>query len=1071
MKNLIKKFWSIKVMTLFVFIVLVFTNKNVYSQIVNIPDVQLKNRLLNHSPEIDLNHNYQIEYSEAAAFTGTLDISGGGSQIINLTGLEAFSGITRLYMGNNSVHNSWSFWGNTALQELHCETNFLTSIDVSQNTNLTLLNCMDNDITNLNLTGNPSLTALYCDGNQLTSLTLYLNSNLSILYCSENPLTNLDLSLNTNLTTLYCTSNPSLPGLDLSANTNLTELDCSANLFDSLNISANTNLITLNCSNNHLKKLDISHNEFLVSLNCSYNQMSSLIFGPNWSLKYLICHHNELRNLKTSFCTALVSLYCQNNSIYELDLHNNRYLQVLYAPNNQLRYLNIKNDSNTNISNSNFQVYANDNLTCIQVDNPVWANSNWFNKPSGASYSLSCPNCIVNIPSINFKYTLLMDSSINFNWDNEIQCYEAAEYTGEIDVSWKQINNLTGIEAFTSIYSLKCNVNDLTSLNLAANTSLTYLNCSSNPITNLNVSGNSLLTSFNCEYNNLTSLNVKNGNNVNFIYFNAKNSPNLSCIQVDDVAWSTLHWTVGNGNIDPGVQFNVNCACAQFSTSASVISDVMCNGGSDGSASATPIGGTPPYLFLWSNGETSQTIIDLEEGTYSVNVVDNNNCAAGNSVTILQPELLTVSASGTNVSCYGGSDGSATAVVAGGIPPYEFLWNNNNSTQDILNLASGVFEVSVTDANGCEKTDLVSIGQPPLLVSNTSISICNTDSVYLQHAWRKISGIYLDTLLSVNGCDSIIVTNLTVMNFAAIHGSVTYSGGFIGNGDARVNLFRAGIIGHHHLADSVSIDSIGSFAFQNIPDGNYYLHVKLNDNNFPYQYVHDSYFDSTYKWQDAQVLSLSCGMDTNIQIHIFETGPQNTGSGHLSGSVHFITPGSKTVTDPINGAGIFIELEPDNNLVGNCLTDTSGFFEFSGLSIGSYSLYIDIPGFPLIQTYTGILVTLTDTSFANLNFYVDTTIGSAGIYTSDIVVSVTNLETSDLIINLYPNPVKKELSIEAINQKEKLQIEILSINGQLLYKSIIDKKGIIDMSLFSPSTYFLKIQSKKSIIIKKIIKQ
>jgi hypothetical protein len=91
------------------------------------------------------------------------------------------------------------------------------------------------------------------------------------------------------------------------------------------------------------------------------------------------------------------------------------------------------------------------------------------------------------------------------------------------------------------------------------NTLLSFLYCAFNQITSLDVSQNHSLVFLSCWFNNLTCLNVKNGNNTAFWYFCALNNTNLTCINVDDVAWSSSNWTLAGSNVDAGVYFSTNC--------------------------------------------------------------------------------------------------------------------------------------------------------------------------------------------------------------------------------------------------------------------------------------------------------------------------------------------------------------------------------------------------------------------------------------------------------------------------------------------------------------------------------
>ncbi len=233
-------------------------------------------------------------------------------------------------------------------------------------------------------------------------------------------------------------------------------------------------------------------------------------------------------------------------------------------------------------------------------------------------YNYSAPPCLITIPDANFKAYLVAQSSINTNGNTEIECSEASAFTGTINCSSLSISDLTGIEAFTALTQLYCFTNLLSSLDVSSNTNLTHLNCSvnllnsldvsnntsltllacsdntisslaisnntdldglfcnNNSLSTLNVANNTSLTSISCNNNSLSSLdisnnilleevylvnnqltylNAANGNNTFISDFEASNNSNLSCIQVDNVAYSTTNWT----NIDAGASFSLNC--------------------------------------------------------------------------------------------------------------------------------------------------------------------------------------------------------------------------------------------------------------------------------------------------------------------------------------------------------------------------------------------------------------------------------------------------------------------------------------------------------------------------------
>ncbi len=139
-----------------------------------------------------------------------------------------------------------------------------------------------------------------------------------------------------------------------------------------------------------------------------------------------------------------------------------------------------------------------------------------------------------------------------------------------------------------------------------------------------------------------------------------------------------------------------------------------CNGSNSGSADLTVTGGTAPYSFLWSNGETSEDIGSLATGTYTVTVTDAHGCQVIANANI-QNTGFSVSLLPTPAGCNGGNDGSVQSVVNGGTAPYSFVWSNGETTQDISSLLPGLYEVTVTDNNKCVASASILVTEPDAL--------------------------------------------------------------------------------------------------------------------------------------------------------------------------------------------------------------------------------------------------------------------------------------------------------------------------------------------------------------------
>ena len=148
--------------------------------------------------------------------------------------------VTHLTIQQLSISDLTGIEDFTALTQLLCDVNVITSLDLSQNTALTYLRCWDNQLTKLNVSQNTALTVLLCPHNKLTNLDVTQNTALTEFNCGDNELTNLDLSQNTALTEFECGANE-LTDLDLSQNTALTYFRCNSNELICLNVKNGNN--------------------------------------------------------------------------------------------------------------------------------------------------------------------------------------------------------------------------------------------------------------------------------------------------------------------------------------------------------------------------------------------------------------------------------------------------------------------------------------------------------------------------------------------------------------------------------------------------------------------------------------------------------------------------------------------------------------------------------------------------------------------------------------------------------------------------------------------------------------
>lgn len=160
--------------------------------------------------------------------------------------------------------------------------------------------------------GSMSTDITYSYSNAASRTITITGDNILTLNCNSNNLTSLDVSKNTMLTQLWCDQNK-LTTLDVSKNTMLTVLDCGYNQITSLNVSKNTVLSQLYCGANQLTSLDVSENRMLARLYCYSNQLTSLDVSKNTILSYLWCSNNQLSTTALNDIFKALPSYPQAN--------------------------------------------------------------------------------------------------------------------------------------------------------------------------------------------------------------------------------------------------------------------------------------------------------------------------------------------------------------------------------------------------------------------------------------------------------------------------------------------------------------------------------------------------------------------------------------------------------------------------------------------------------------------------------------------------------------------------------------------------------------------------------------
>ena len=232
---------------------------------------------------------------------------------------------------------------------------------------------------------------------------------------------------------------------------------------------------------------------------------------------------------------------------------------------------------------------------------------------------------------------------------------------------------------------------------------------------------------------------------------------------------------------------------------------ISCYDGNNGSIDLSISGGTGPFSFLWNNADTTEDISNLVTGIYSYTITDALGCTFTDTVSVNQPSPIYVNDSITNVSCAGGNNGVAILNISGGITPYSENWGINNP----LSLNAGTHQFIVTDNNGCNYIDSITITEPsPLLVSYiTSDALCNgvangtavlnisggvspySENWGLKNPLALTAGIHQFIITDTNGCtliDSVLVNEPNSISVVVDTNSASCSG--FSDGSASLNI-------------------------------------------------------------------------------------------------------------------------------------------------------------------------------------------------------------------------------------------------------------------------------------------
>jgi PKD repeat protein len=517
-----------------------------------------------------------------------------------------------------------------------------------------------------------------------------------------------------------------------------------------------------------------------------------------------------------------------------------------------------------------------------------------------------------------------------------------------------------------------------------------------------------------------------------------------------------------------------------------------------GAISLTVSGGSPNYTYTWSNGATSQNVIGLTSGSYTVTVRDANNCQSVKTIVVNNTNGPSVAVNNTNVKCFGGSDGIISLVVSGGSQPYTYQWSNGSTTATVNNLLPGNYTFTVTDAQTCRVIQTVTVIQPANLVTYTSaidtrcaqsngsanIVVTGGTSPYT-YSWSSggtsstltniAAGNYSVTVTDINNCQSI--KSVTVGSSTGVTINISTTNPTCNNpadGSVFANV-TTGVSPFSYQWNNASQAPSQS----NLASGTYILTVTDADNCSATSSVTLTVNGAVITPTIEDVTGCYNSNTGSIALSVTNASqPVNFSwnNGASSSSVSGLSAGRYTVTITENSGCTHIRtydiLAPDTLSINISVRDaTNG-------NNGSATLNVSggTPGYNYLWS-NGI----TSNSANNLaaGNYTVTVVDNGGCqqtisFTVDFNNNIINVSEKDFI-SIFPNPAGNVLNVKIEFEKNQMvNAELYNNLGALLiiqnYTGV--KAATIQMDLHNlpNSTYILKLYNNDWSYFRKIIK-
>ena len=469
--------------------------------------------------------------------------------------------------------------------------------------------------------------------------------------------------------------------------------------------------------------------------------------------------------------------------------------------------------------------------------------------------------------------------------------------------------------------------------------------------------------------------------------------------------------------------------------------------GNDGSITGIAYGGTSPYSFTWSTGATSyeyaDTIFNLTAGTYHVTVIDGNGCEDIDTIDVL-----------LNTNCYlditpdiyipeqCGNDGFITLNEVGALGLTTYIWSSGQTTQNIYGLSEGTYSVTVEDAVGCMDSLTIDIIHQINLSGQLTTCLILFDSAF----------VYNDSLTTLGHADLtwVCYKNSGTAYYLVVDYHYDCLDCFIP--EVKFKCLSNGLVQVFFSPDTICIDTLATNCYLDITPDIYMPEQCGNDGYITLNEVGATGL-TTYIWSSGQ---------TTQNIYGLSEGTYSVTVEDAAGCMDSLT------IDIIHQINLSEELETclilfDSAFVYNDSLTTPGHADLTWVcyknSGTAYYLVVD-------YHYDCLDCFIPEVKFNCLSNGLEQIFLSPDTICIDTLAAKIN-EVKDISVSIYPNPTNGKITIQSEGIEK---IELIDLQGRIFYVSE-EKCNIsdIDFGEKSKGIYFVKIQTSKGIITKKIV--